>query len=236
MHRPTPLPVPLSTCPHPCPCLVFPAPSIHGCACPFLAMPHPMPSCLRPSLVHGCTPTHVSSLIYAFSCPCPWLHALFHACTHPHMPSPCLHPHASLASTWPLSIHTCACPCIPAPSTIHARTLIHSCTPVLCVHTPAVCMHLCIGVQEDSSYRVYRGLHLWICFLRSWCSGLSDFPFLQKVLCPVTPHQNSCLTTGYFDDPNHPRLNTDQLLSIADRCTWASIPTSNPDHFPPYSH
>src|SRR5882724_11410520 len=43
-----------------------------------------------------------------------------------------------------------------------------------------VCMHLCIGVQEDSSYIVYRGLHLWSCFLRSWCLGLSDFPFLQK--------------------------------------------------------
>src|SRR5882724_8799105 len=46
--------------------------------------------------------------------------------------------------------------------------------------SPVVCMCLCIGVQEDSSYRVSRGLHLWSCFLRSQCLGLSGFPFLQK--------------------------------------------------------
>ena len=44
----------------------------------------------------------------------------------------------------------------------------------------SVCMHMCIGAQEDSSYRVYRGFHLWTCFLRIWCLYLSDFPFLQK--------------------------------------------------------
>src|SRR5882724_13681210 len=43
-----------------------------------------------------------------------------------------------------------------------------------------VSMCLCVGVQEDSSYRVYRGVHLWSCFLRRQCFGFSDFPFLQK--------------------------------------------------------
>jgi len=42
------------------------------------------------------------------------------------------------------------------------------------------CMWLCIGVQEDSLCRYYRGLHLSSYFLRSQCLGLSDFPFLQK--------------------------------------------------------
>jgi len=46
--------------------------------------------------------------------------------------------------------------------------------------SPVVCTCLCVGGQEDSSYRVYRGLHLHICFLISQCLGLSDFPFLQK--------------------------------------------------------
>src|SRR5882724_3019463 len=41
-------------------------------------------------------------------------------------------------------------------------------------------MCLCVGVQEDISYRAYRGLHLQSCFLRSWCLGLINFHFLQK--------------------------------------------------------
>jgi len=53
---------------------------------------------------------------------------------------------------------------------IHAKPSGHEC-----------CMYVLVNrVQEDSSYRVYRGLHLWNCFLRRQCLGLSDFLFLQK--------------------------------------------------------
>src|SRR5882724_1410595 len=77
-------------------------------------LPHAfVPSCASPH-----TPTHACTLIYAGLCPHPQLHALFHACTHLHMPSPCLHPHASLTATWPLSICACAHPHMPTVCTI----------------------------------------------------------------------------------------------------------------------
>src|SRR5882724_9163942 len=73
--------------------------------------------------------------------PHPWLNALFCTCTHPHMPSPCWCPHASLSTTWPLSVCTCACSHIP----VHSHALNYTC-PCPCpqLHSPfctCACLH-----------------------------------------------------------------------------------------------
>jgi len=103
LHRPTPLPVPSSTCLNPCLCLVFPA-AVH---------------------LHLHMPMHThASCVLKYTCPltCPQLRALFRACACQHMPSPCSCPLELLAST---------CPCLSTPAhpthPVHSSILIYTC-------------------------------------------------------------------------------------------------------------